>query len=574
MRSLNQGAGYLPKLPLNQKKSLIARFALAILLVALMAFVEGCSKKIAPEPSNVSAVDMSNRGIQEFSLPGTLQYGETVVTIDQGTYTLTVNVKPNASTDNVLPYIKLAAGATISPAIGQFINLTTAPTYRVTLPSGEVQNWKIKIVREKPDYLDKIFKENERVIFVGNSITHGGRYHTYIWLYYMTRFPNLRFTILNGGIAGDVISNINARLNEDIYAANPSTIVLSFGMNDSGYFQYLFTDPVKTSNRLVNECDSTFKLVTASLNNHSGIKKILMSGSPYDFTTKYVKDGGWQEKPATFERIVQLQKTTAQVNNWPFYDVYHPMDQLNKGYQKADPNFTLSGTDRIHPESDGHLVWAYVFLRNQGLKGLEVADFTVDATAKQVTAANNCKITNIAASGDNVSFDYMANALPFPVDPIKRQGNNKTAVDALKYIPFINDLNQEMIRVKNLKGNNYDLKIDGVKVGRFKATDLGVGINMALISTTPQYKQALGILSLNEKRGSTEREMRDYYVQVYDYARPNGITNDNDPASWAKMRELKKTNAWIDNGLYERGSNPSTRQAWQASMDKTTNDIY
>ena len=38
------------------------------------------------------------------------------------------------------------------------------------------------------------FEEGERVVFVGNSITHGGHYHSFIWLYYMTRFPDKPIT--------------------------------------------------------------------------------------------------------------------------------------------------------------------------------------------------------------------------------------------------------------------------------------------------------------------------------------------------------------------------------------------
>ena len=44
------------------------------------------------------------------------------------------------------------------------------------------------------------FKKGERVVFVGNSITHGGHYHSFVWLYYMTRFPNKPITIMNAGI--------------------------------------------------------------------------------------------------------------------------------------------------------------------------------------------------------------------------------------------------------------------------------------------------------------------------------------------------------------------------------------
>ena len=32
----------------------------------------------------------------------------------------------------------------------------------------------------------KPFKEGDRAVFLGNSITDGGRYHSFIWLYYMT----------------------------------------------------------------------------------------------------------------------------------------------------------------------------------------------------------------------------------------------------------------------------------------------------------------------------------------------------------------------------------------------------
>ena len=49
----------------------------------------------------------------------------------------------------------------------------------------------------------KPFKEGERAVFLGNSITDGGHYHSYIWLYYMTRFPDMPIRVFNGGIGGD-----------------------------------------------------------------------------------------------------------------------------------------------------------------------------------------------------------------------------------------------------------------------------------------------------------------------------------------------------------------------------------
>ncbi len=219
-------------------------------------------------------------------------------------------------------------------------------------------------------------------------------------------------------------------------------------------------------------------------------------------------------------------------------------------------------------------MWAYLYLLNQGLKGVPVADFTVDAAQNKATTVLNCTISNVAGSQNAVSFNYLAKALPFPVDEEKHNSDKQPASAALKYVPFMDDLNQEMLRVKNLKGNNYDLKIDGTVVGRFTADNLSAGVNLAAIKTTPQYLQALEILKKNEERASAERETRDYAVQVYNFARANGIKNDNDTASWAKMKVLKKTNGWINNDLYERGSNPATQKAWQDKMDRLTNEIY
>ena len=47
------------------------------------------------------------------------------------------------------------------------------------------------------------FKQDDRVAFIGDSITHGGRYHADIYLYHATRFPDHLFVAYNCGIAGD-----------------------------------------------------------------------------------------------------------------------------------------------------------------------------------------------------------------------------------------------------------------------------------------------------------------------------------------------------------------------------------
>ena len=48
------------------------------------------------------------------------------------------------------------------------------------------------------------FRPNERVAFIGDSITHEGSYHTLIRAFYATRFPERNVYRFNLGISGDI----------------------------------------------------------------------------------------------------------------------------------------------------------------------------------------------------------------------------------------------------------------------------------------------------------------------------------------------------------------------------------
>lgn len=59
------------------------------------------------------------------------------------------------------------------------------------------------------------FSDGERVCFVGDSITHGGSYHSYVYLYYLTRFPDRDIRVFNDGITARL-----EELHAELYRAN------------------------------------------------------------------------------------------------------------------------------------------------------------------------------------------------------------------------------------------------------------------------------------------------------------------------------------------------------------------
>ena len=132
------------------------------------------------------------------------------------------------------------------------------------------------------------FQKGDRIAFVGNSITCGGHYHSYIWLYYMTRFPDQRIDIFNEGVGGDVAEMIYQRLDK-VFEHEPTVVTLSFGMNDVGYmdFRKPGTDTI-ARNRVEKACRD-YALIEEVYKKYPEVRKILIGSSPYDETSRFNK---------------------------------------------------------------------------------------------------------------------------------------------------------------------------------------------------------------------------------------------------------------------------------------------
>jgi hypothetical protein len=121
----------------------------------------------------------------------------------------------------------------------------------------------------------------------------------------------------------------------------------------------------------------------------------------------------------------------------------------------------------------------------------DVARVTVDARRGIVTEDYRCGIGEVNVMADGVEFEYMAEALPFPVDA--------AAQPALDWVPFTDELNREIMRVTHLPAGQYRLSIDGEAVRDFSAAELASGVNLATEASTPQYRQAQEVLDLYKK---------------------------------------------------------------------------
>lgn len=421
------------------------------------------------------------------------------------------------------------------------------------------------------------FKTGDRIAFVGNSITDGGHYHSYIWLYYMTHFPQERITCFNAGIGGDQISQIYDRFNDDVLSKKPNIITLTWGMNDTRYFEWHRPDAASYMTHAIDTSYEIYGKLEKLLKARRDIEKILIGTSPYDETTKSNMQNLFPGKAKLLSEVVDYQRQSAKKNGWGFVDFYRPMREIEIREQAKDSMFSLTPNDRIHPDNDGHMVMAYLFLKAQGLAGKPVAEVSVDAASGSIGKQVNCVVSNVSVRGSSLSFDYLARSLPYPLDSVARGWGNKNGqAGALQYVPFEQEFNQEILSVKDLKPGSYLLKIDGQPIGSWPAEAFADGINLAEQYRTPQYQQALQISALNEERWDIERRFRMYQWMEWDFLRDKHLLYADNTEAMDSIRKYAPSNPFVNGNMdnFSKARFGSIREVWQQEMDLIINKIY
>ena len=419
------------------------------------------------------------------------------------------------------------------------------------------------------------FKAGDRAVFLGNSITDGGHYHSYIWLYYMTRFPDMPIRILNAGIGGDCASHMYKRFDGDVLSKKPTVLIVTFGMNDSGYSEYNGENPQQFADKKVRECYENYLLLEKRLQNLSNTRIVLMGSSPYDETARLEKES-FKKKNDAMIRIVDFQEASAKQNRWEFLDLNRPMTAINEREQQTNPTFTICGNDRIHPDNDGHAVMAYLFLKAQGFAGKEVAGIFIDASAKKIKESSNCEITDLQIAPSSVQFDYLAKALPYPLDTIARGwGSKKGQARATDVVPFMEEMNRELLKVEGLTGS-YRLLIDGEQIGVWTGTELAKGINLAAESRTPQYQQAMKVMFLNEERREIERRFRELAWVQFNFLMDKGLLHADNRAALDVIDAYAAGDGWLRGrrDIYSKGMSPEIIKVWEDEMELLINTIY
>lgn len=359
----------------------------------------------------------------------------------------------------------------------------------------------LKLTAQNPS--KDLFKKGNRVCFVGNSITHNGEYHHNIFQYYVTRFPSMPISFFNAGIKGDVTGGILKRIQSDVLIHNPTHAIIMIGMNDVQ--RELYGKNATQNTDTLAKRKAALALYSKNLDSivsiflKQRITVVLQKPSAYDQTSTIKYPNGLGVNDALID-CGKVMQQLANKYNLQVVDYNTVMTNITLQEQAKTPNFTLTVNDRVHPNSTGHFIMAYEFLKTFKLSS-DVSKIVVDLkNINNKTLNKNCAVQNAVYKNNIVQLKVIENSLPFPIASNQQQ--------ALSLVPFTKEFNNQILQVGNLPKGNYQLLIDSIVIDNYTSIDLQQGVNLATNTKTPQYKQALEVRKVLEKLWDNEATFR------------------------------------------------------------------
>jgi hypothetical protein len=336
-------------------------------------------------------------------------------------------------------------------------------------------------------------KDGDRVVFYGDSITEQRLYSGMTELFVVTRFPKLNVEFTHSGWGGDTVSKafmgggrdtLDVRLQRDVLAHKPTVMTVMLGMNDGHYQPFDQATHDNYTNGYAYLLDTVQK-------GNPGIRFTLIGPSPYDDITRPAHfEGGYN---AVLKGFVAFVAKTSDERRQTFADFNSSLcDVLDKARQKDPQTAQAIIGDRVHPGAAGHLIMAETLLKAWNAPTL-VSRVEIDGGKMKTMKSENTVVTDLSGT-KGISWKQEDAALPFPIDQ---------SLPEIRLVVGSSDvfaaLDQEILKVTNLPGEAYTLRIDGDPVGAFSVKELGEGINLAAFQT-PMWKQAWHVYDLTKQR--------------------------------------------------------------------------
>ena len=232
----------------------------------------------------------------------------------------------------ILVLVALLFAATLTLAQTQSADSPEVLKQRIERMQNQLNDWpNFKRYREKNAEVAPLAKDEQRVVFYGDSITDGWKLAEY--------FPNKPY--VNRGISGQTTPQMLLRFRADVIAHQPKVVVLLAGTNDIAGN----TGPM-TLEMIQDNYTSMAELAKAN-----GIRFVFASVLPiHDYNEKAQQSP--RRAPEKILKLNEWLKAYCAKNGHTYLDYFSAMVD-EKGFLKAD-----LANDGLHPNAAGYKIMA------------------------------------------------------------------------------------------------------------------------------------------------------------------------------------------------------------------------
>ncbi|MET0263011.1 MAG: SGNH/GDSL hydrolase family protein [Rariglobus sp.] len=324
---------------------------------------------------------------------------------------------------------------------------------------------------------DFFFRDGDRAMILGDSITQQRQYSTFVESFVLSRFPDWKITFRNTGWSGDTMGlrtrgGIDAGFERDLKPLAPTAVTIDFGMNDARAGAKGTKDYVGNAGKLAD--------------------KFAALGTRVAFVTSSAEERYQEGQPAGSAYNTMLRtyseglKQVAAEKNLPFVNQLDPMiDVIEKGREVGVFASKEGGArlvpDGVHPNWEGSFVMAVYILKGLNAPAL-VSSVEIDAKSGAVKA-EKAVVTEVK-TGDALSFTRLDAAMPWPVS-----GEVANVLKVAGFNPF-DDLSRYLLKVTGLTAASYRVAADDKPLGTFTREQLASGVNLtgSAFNALPEVK--------------------------------------------------------------------------------------
>ncbi len=349
--------------------------------------------------------------------------------------------------------------------------------------------------------LDAPIESELNIAFLGDSLTRSYAYINYLDAFIKTRFPDKRIRLINAGKDGEYVTGGMARFDEDVVAKDADKLVICFGANDVERYYYKNGSAASKASAIAQAKENLESAILTA--QKSGIKDIILMSAPtQDDRANYVPGSGTEALIGLSDGLNQIAENTkalAKKYKLEYIDLNTFTDDIMDRAEKAGTNKEeIISADRIHPNTLGYFMIATKIAETLYADSNIVGAVDINAATGENSVVN-ATVSDVSTANGGVSFTYQAKSLPMGVDSnynkaVENYSKPATGADNGEYFEFTEKMNQEIIKVTNLKAGNYTISFGDVVLGTYTAKELAAGVNIAVNEKNPGQAQALEIV--------------------------------------------------------------------------------